>query len=218
MAFSPALRDDENVSVVTEGRRKRVAAQLHGDAADESASRGRSPGRRDDRPPWPGHRLGLGTVVQHLPAVAVVAAFGQFQPATQQREAVRVASTARAQGRRQLGAQPGDRRRHRLREQRPGYRARADSTSPASSASNTSPTSLVMGASSRYGRDATYSAPITRRSRDISARTVTTSRSLSSSSMARWSALRPSGCLLSSTRMSACRPVRWRPQVAVARR
>ena len=34
-----------------------------------------------------------------------------------------------------------------------------------------------------------YSAPMTRRSRDISARTVTTSRSLSSSSIARWSAL-----------------------------
>ncbi|SKW27198.1 Uncharacterised protein [Mycobacteroides abscessus subsp. abscessus] len=57
--------------------------------------------------------------------------------------------------------------------------------SPARSAEKTSAISLRTFSSSRYGRDPISSPPTMRRSRDISARMVTTSRSFSSSSMAR---------------------------------
>ena len=157
--------------------------------------------------PCPNHRLGSGAVMQNAPAVAVVATFGlvpanaeaaQRFPLPIRRCAVswpvqcavgrwRGTPTGLAADRR-IGRGRTLRRLPKAHRTRPRSRWRAaPSIGRAASAMN--------------------SGPITLRSRDISTRIVTTSRSLSSSSMARWSALRPSGWRLSSTRMSACLPV-----------
>ena len=101
-----------NVSVVTQSRSERVAPQLHrrrGAAARQPSSKSR-PARC---PPACARLTGstAALLCSTSPAIAVVSAFGQLQPAPQQPGPVRgLGQHGRAQRRRQLRSQPADRR------------------------------------------------------------------------------------------------------------